>query len=110
MAKTRTSKKPDTLSFQRQFLKSLLNEATGCHIQHTGWPCGTCFGALSLPGLSDAERNAMWQATLIVRGDYTNGEYIPRFSDAELAETIDRLLLALIGRRIGRLAEVAASA
>lgn len=50
-------------------LKIALDRATGCHIQHTGWTCGTCFYALS-PKLT----NKHWQVVLAVRGDYDTSE------------------------------------
>ena len=45
-------------------------QATGCGIQHTGWPCNSCFHALALPGVSGDTLHRMWEATLRLRGDY----------------------------------------
>lgn len=45
-------------------LKKALKQATKCSIQHTGWPCGTCF--FSLPG---DFTNEDWQSLLYFRGD-----------------------------------------
>jgi hypothetical protein len=50
----------------KNFLKKLLREKTcGCVIQHTGWPCGTCFFAIS-----EKLTNKDWQTVLLFRGDY----------------------------------------
>lgn len=46
-------------------LKRALRAATGCALQHTGWPCGTCFFSLS-----KRLTNKDWQALLLYRGDY----------------------------------------
>ena len=46
-------------------LKEALLNATGCDIQHTGWPCGTCFFYIS----KDLT-NKDWQTLLWFRGDY----------------------------------------
>jgi hypothetical protein len=50
-------------------LKTALRKATGCRIQHTGWPCGTCFFSIS-----DKLTNKDWQAVLLFRGDYKRKE------------------------------------
>ena len=49
----------------KQYLKAQLRKATGCTIQHDGWPCGTCFFRIN-----DSLSNADWQAVLLTRGDY----------------------------------------
>ena len=53
--------------FTKRELKNILVEATSCSVQHNGWPCGTCFYAIS-PRLN----NHHWQAVLAWRGDYPN--------------------------------------
>jgi len=50
-------------------IKNLLLNATGCEIQHDGWPCGTCFFSVS-----EKFTNADWQTILFVRGDYKKEE------------------------------------
>ena len=50
-------------------LKGLLREKTGCVIQHTGWPCGTCFFSIT-EELTERD----WQTVLWFRGDYKIGE------------------------------------
>ncbi len=50
-------------------LKRALFKATGCDLQHDGWPCGSCFFAMS-----DNLSNQDWQAVLSVRGDYSLAE------------------------------------
>ena len=49
----------------KQKLKQILLDATGCGIQHDGWPCGTCFF-----NMSEKLTNKDWQALLLFRGDY----------------------------------------
>lgn len=71
---------------KRRELQDRLLEATGCGIQHTGWPCGTCFHSLGLR-TEDA-----WHATLVLRGDYKDGEYGIDMPDARLELTVDALL------------------
>ena len=48
-----------------QMKRTLLKATGGCNIQHTGYPCGTCFFAMS-----DELTNEDWQALLYFRGDY----------------------------------------
>lgn len=50
-------------------LHEVLLDATGCRIQHDGWPCGTCFFAIS-----EKLTNKDWQAVLLTRGDYKEQE------------------------------------
>jgi hypothetical protein len=53
----------------KRFLKRLLVKATGgCNIQHTGWPCNTCFHVLDLPLKHNI--HDYWLAVLAFRGDY----------------------------------------
>lgn len=53
-------------------LKSLLKKETGgCTIQHDGWPCGTCFGAILPDNLTDEKKQAFWSTLLAYRGDYS---------------------------------------
>ena len=60
-------------------LKRTLKDLTHCTIQHDGWPCGTCFGALlTTRGIQDNDnlslrsdkRSLYWQSLLVYRGDY----------------------------------------
>lgn len=44
--------------------KRALVAATGCRLQHTGWPCGGCFAAALGHDQTD------WIAVLAYRGDY----------------------------------------
>ena len=50
---------------KREFKDALVDECYGCAVQHTGWPCATCFFHLS-----DDITNADWQTVLHYRGDY----------------------------------------
>lgn len=54
------------MSDSKREVKQVFRLKTRCAIQHTGWPCGTCFFALPLPRLTNAD----WQALLRFRGDY----------------------------------------
>jgi hypothetical protein len=45
--------------------KRALRYKTCCCIQHNGWPCGTCFFAIS-----EELINRDWQTVLLYRGDY----------------------------------------
>ena len=53
----------------KRVLKMSLKRATGCDIQHNGWPCGTCFFAMS-----KKLTNSDWQGLLLYRGDYKEKE------------------------------------
>ena len=50
-------------------LKNILNKKLGCKIQHTGWPCGTCFFSMS-----QKLTNQDWQTLLLFRGDYKKSD------------------------------------
>ncbi len=54
---------------EKIILKNALRKATGCTIQHTGWPCGTCFFAIN-----KKLTNQDWQAVLLFRGDYEKSD------------------------------------
>lgn len=69
----------------RETLRIALREATGCTIQNRGWPCGSCYGAMS-----DELTNKDWQAVLLKRGDYTEEELdnLPKDIEASLKKTL----------------------
>jgi hypothetical protein len=69
-------------------LKKKLNMRLGCTIQHTGYPCNSCFHSLEL-GISDMELHELWEALLLFRGDYKPPE-IP-IGEAEMEKRIKRL-------------------
>jgi len=53
------------MKIDREALKEILFKKTmGCAIQHDGWPCGTCFFAIS-----KELDNSDWQNVLLIRGD-----------------------------------------
>ena len=52
----------------KRLLKQKLFKHTHCAIQHTGWPCNTCFHNLKLPLKEDIHE--YWLAVLAYRGDY----------------------------------------
>ncbi len=61
---------------KRQFQNRLVEFCGGCTLQHTGWPCATCFhNALTSTGLTDDRADFAWIAVLAFRGDYTTPEY-----------------------------------
>jgi len=66
-------------------LKRALRKATRCAIQHDGWPCGTCFFAMS-----KKLTNADWQAVLLKRGDTKKSELhnLPGDIEASLVATL----------------------
>tara|TARA_Y100000310_G_scaffold342969_1_gene448520 strand:+ start:696 stop:941 length:246 start_codon:yes stop_codon:yes gene_type:complete len=57
-------------------LQERLADFNGCTIQHTGWPCNSCFHAMELPGLKH-DIHDYWEAVLAVRGDYGDLEQNP---------------------------------
>jgi hypothetical protein len=67
-------------------LKRALRAATSCCIQHTGWPCGTCFFALS-----KRLTNKDWQALLLYRGDYKREDLdnLPRDIEKSLQKILN---------------------
>lgn len=56
------------LKITKEMLQEKLHEATECSVQHLGFPCNTCFHALSLPLKQDI--HDYWEAVLAFRGDY----------------------------------------
>ena len=78
------------LETKREKLKKLLLERTNCGIQHDGWPCNTCFHAMDLR-IDDDKLHELWLSTLLIRGDYKNGEYFTQ-TEGELNENIDELI------------------
>lgn len=82
---------------KRRELQQQLLDRTGCGCQHTGWPCPVCFHELQLPGITNEILHRMWEATLVLRGDYHNGQYGLDMPDHRLSATIDALLGALRG-------------
>ena len=73
-------------------VKKVLTVATGCRIQHDGWPCGTCFYAIS-PKLN----NNHWRAVLAIRGDYPGLKLDSRRK--KLLDTVLKLTDECIKRR-----------
>jgi hypothetical protein len=68
--KTRSAtawKKPIAKGKIKRLLVDLTN---GCDMQHTGWPCGTCFFAAQPAMFTKEEWGEMWHAVLALRGDY----------------------------------------
>lgn len=59
-------------AWKRQFrkIRRVLADLTHCDLQHTGWPCGTCFFAAQPAMFTKEEWGEMWHAVLALRGDY----------------------------------------
>ena len=64
-----------------------------CGIQYTGWPCNTCFHSMEL-GISDDRLHELWESTLLIRGDYKNGEYFYQ-DDETLSVNVEELIRLL---------------
>ena len=56
------------LTVTKEMLQEKLFEATDCDVQHVGFPCNTCFHALSLKLKYNI--HDYWEAVLAFRGDY----------------------------------------
>ncbi|MCW4008558.1 MAG: hypothetical protein NWF09_07730 [Candidatus Bathyarchaeota archaeon] len=78
-------------------LRDLLNIVVGCNLQYNGFPCNTCFHTVLASEAEKVENppnidriHEWWEATLIFRGDYKNGDliYIPK---KELKKRINEL-------------------
>ena len=69
----------------RNTLQNELETATGCAMQHDGWPCGTCFFAMG-EGLTNQD----WQAVLVSRGDY-KAEDMDNLPN-DIAASLDKVL------------------
>jgi hypothetical protein len=64
------------LKITKEMLQEKLFEATECRVQHLGFPCNTCFHALSLKLRYDIHN--YWVAVLAFRGDYKELKQKPR--------------------------------
>lgn len=56
------------MEITKSALRSELRKATKCGVQYAGFPCNTCFHALSLTLKQDI--HDYWLAVLAFRGDY----------------------------------------
>jgi len=81
----------DDYEEKKELLKELLFGQAGCAIQHDGWSCNTCFHYMKL-GISDDRLHELWESTLLVRGDYKNGEYGLFRSKESLTRDVDELI------------------
>lgn len=75
--------------FKREELKELLFSRTGCMVQHTGWPCNTCFHSMKL-GIDDDHQHELWLSTLLLRGDYSKSDIDQ--DDETVSKNIDELI------------------
>jgi hypothetical protein len=78
-------------------LKKDLYRATKCNVQHNGWPCGTCFFAMSYK-----LENEDWQALLLYRGDYKKEDLdnLP-VKPRQSLEKINNIVQYIISRPVG---------
>jgi hypothetical protein len=77
---------------KRRLLQELLEEETGCCIQHTGWPCNTCFHSMQFEGIDNNQLHKFWEATLLLRGDYRVDQYDLYRPEAQFDSEIDMLI------------------
>ena len=54
-------------------LQNKLEIETMCTIQHTGWPCNSCFHSMNLKLKEDIHK--YWEAVLDIRGDYNEYDW-----------------------------------
>ena len=54
-------------------LQNKLEVETMCTIQHTGWPCNSCFHSMNLKLKEDIHK--YWEAVLDIRGDYNDYDW-----------------------------------
>jgi hypothetical protein len=74
---------------KRRQLRELLVIQTGCGSSDGDWPCGVCFRAMTLPGVSADALDVMWEAALVLRGGgYTSED----LSEGQVTQVIDRLI------------------
>ena len=87
---------------KRAKLRMLLARETGCGIQHTGWPCNSCFHSMGIDA-SDDRIHELWCSTLQLRGDYKPEELVNEDGvsvwrdDATLTKDVDELIRLLGG-------------
>lgn len=67
--RSRLPRKRTMLSRSNESLRLALVKKSGCAIQHTGYPCNTCFHAMDVKGLKHP-LHSYWEAVLADRGDY----------------------------------------
>ena len=67
-------------------LQNKLEIETMCTIQHTGWPCNSCFHSMNLKLKEDIHK--YWEAVLDIRGDYNDYDweaiYVPIGTNYEI--------------------------
>ena len=88
-ASEKTFKETSETIKTRTLLKGLLASCLGCAIQHTGYPCNSCFHTLNLDLKKDI--HDYWVSVLAFRGDYKKIE--PMTQDHW--ENIKELIIAL---------------
>ena len=76
----------NTIYDKTQFKNKLVKNCGGCAIQHTGWPCASCFCSLS-----DEFDNKEWQTILYYRGDYKVKELTNLPRPQERRDILDKI-------------------
>lgn len=80
-----------------RFRKHVVDASGGCAIQHTGWPCGSCFfEGMRADGVSNRRAGHWWHAVLIYRGDY--GAYV-KDDVARLCSSLRKYPSGKVGHR-----------
>ena len=69
-------------------LKRKLNLYIGCGVQHTGWPCNSCFHSMDLDLKHDI--HDYWEAVLDLRGDYDDYDWEKEWPDEDTSKFPER--------------------
>tara|TARA_Y100000593_G_C4049622_1_gene209065 strand:- start:135 stop:386 length:252 start_codon:yes stop_codon:yes gene_type:complete len=71
-------------------LKRKLNLYVGCGVQHTGWPCNSCFHTITKKELGlKHDIHDYWEAILDFRGDYDDYDWPIEIDTSRFPELID---------------------
>ena len=75
------------MAIYKNQLKAKLGKSIGCNIQHTGYPCNSCFHSMEDEWELKEDIQEYWLAVLAFRGDYPE---LPKRNDLieELYNTI----------------------
>ena len=75
------------MAIYKNQLKAKLGKSIGCNIQHTGYPCNSCFHSMEDYWKLEEHIHEYWLAVLAFRGDYPE---LPKRKDLieELYNTI----------------------
>ena len=82
-----------------EVVRDLLEEETMCAIQHTGYPCNSCFHTMDIKLKEDIHE--YWLAVLYYRGDYDDFDWEAEHPNTDTSKFLDRiyeLVAVLIAR------------